>query len=501
MRFCGNGKERIIILVTALSLLLSGCGSSNAKEHFEVIDGKIVKVTGDGDVILPGAGENGKDYSAATDGAGVVGDINYNVGNPESLIEQEGDLSLYAGSAELSTGAEITDGVSFAAMGQASENASVSTGTFERLRAILTTACEACRETYANAYKGETLNVTLSLSDISSMAAKVASAGYAVQDYNGQLNMQGYENFDAFCRSITVLEEDISEPYFTIYSDGHLSAFLLSRENGRWLLYSMSSAWNADGSWRIYSEGCYAVADVRYTEKGWLIYRRDITETSEGANDGDDMYVMVRVKPYDSEARTLCERYVKPVGYFENNLFTTNWSEADFGAIDFNSLYAYIFAMYNGTEMLSSYNARKYYKNAGNTKMSIVPADIFENNTGVYFRINGSVLKNISDYSNSLGGYFFLGYDRSYFNVTPKTPFPEVVSYSYNTDGTITMTVDAVNKWYGTDRAFRHELTVRPGNGSGFQYVSNTLLDSPDNIIPQQKLSEMLNVERTKTIY
>ena len=70
MRLCGNGKERIIILVTALSLLLSGCGSSNAKEHFEVIDGKIVKVTGDGDVILPGAGENGKDYSDATDGAG-----------------------------------------------------------------------------------------------------------------------------------------------------------------------------------------------------------------------------------------------------------------------------------------------------------------------------------------------------------------------------------------------------------------------------------------------
>ena len=207
---------------------------------------------------------------------------------------------------------------------------------------------------------------------------------------------------------------------------------------------------------------------------------------------------MVRVLPYDSEKRTLCERYVEPVGYLENNLFTTTWNESNMGPIDFNSLYAYVFSLYNGTDMLSSYNVRSYYKAVQGTKLYLVPEDIFENNTTVYFNIDRSALKNISDYSASRGGYYFLGYNRDYYNVTPRTPTPEVVSYTYNTDGTITMVVDAVNKWYGTDRAFRHELTVRPTDGVSFRYVSNLLYEDENNILPVQKLSEMLNVEREK---
>ena len=82
--------------------------------------------------------------------------------------------------------------------------------------------------------------------------------------------------------------------------------------------------------------------------------------------------------------------------------------------------------------------------------------------------------------------------------MTPRTPKPEVVSYTYNSDGSITMVVDAVNAWYGTDRAFRHELTVMPGEGSSFRYISNRLTEGTGNIMPAQKLSEMLNVEVTK---
>ena len=210
---------------------------------------------------------------------------------------------------------------------------------------------------------------------------------------------------------------------------------------------------------------------------------------------------MVRILPLDSEMRTLCKRYVEPVGYFENNLFTTDWNEGNMGPIDFNSLYSYVFGLYNGTDMLSSYNVRNYYKAVQGTKLYLIPEDIFENNTTVYFNIDRSALKNISDYSAQLGGYFFLGYNRDYYNVTPRTPSPEVVDYSYNTDGTITLTVDAVNKWYGTDRAFRHTLVVRPTDGVSFRYVSNTLQQDPGNILPPMKLSEMLNVELTKTTF
>ena len=81
--------------------------------------------------------------------------------------------------------------------------------------------------------------------------------------------------------------------------------------------------------------------------------------------------------------------------------------------------------------------------------------------------------------------------------MSPRTPFPEVVDYVKNSDGSITMTVEAVNPWYGTDCAFRHRLTVMPMK-NGFRYVSNELMESENSILPEQKLATMLDVELSK---
>ena len=115
-----------------------------------------------------------------------------------------------------------------------------------------------------------------------------------------------------------------------------------------------------------------------------------------------------------------------------------------------------------------------------------------------YFDIDSATLRNISDYSSAAGGYFFLGYYREYYNVTPRTPEPEVVEYHYNSDGSVTMRVDAVNKWYGTDRAFSHEVTVYDNGKGNVKYTSNTLYTDSDSILPQQKLSDQLNMEKAK---
>ncbi len=482
-------KTLLILSLLLAAAMLTGCGKkAEPSVKYEIQNGKIVQVGPGGNTL-----QNPEDVIFT----GMDS-------RKESAVSFKTDAEPDGGSAAgelLPEGIEITDGIAVSQEEDYNSLSSDQSSTITALEAKLTTACAACRNVYIAADKGETYNVTLSFSDIASMAAAIADAGYAVQDSNAQLNMYGYPALDSFGRSIAACNDDISAVYFIIYPDGHLSAFMLSRELGRWHLYSMSAAWNDDGTERIYSKGRYAVGEVRYTEKGWLIYSRDTSDFDENQKANTDSYVMIRVLPMDSEAKTLCQRYMEPVGYFENNLFTTNWTEADFSPIDFNSLYAYIFAMYNGTDMLSAYNSMTYYESIQGTKLYLVPQDIFENNVGVYFRIDNSALKNISDYSSTLGGYFFLGYDRDYYNVTPRTPFPEVVDYTYNSNGTITMTVDAVNKWYGTDQAFRHELTVRPGNGAAFQFVSNRLIESEDNILTAQKLSEMLNVERTKTSY
>ena len=111
------------------------------------------------------------------------------------------------------------------------------------------------------------------------------------------------------------------------------------------------------------------------------------------------------------------------------------------------------------------------------------------------------MLKNISDYSSRLGGYFFLPYSEDSYNVVPHTAEPEVTDYWYNSDGTLTMRVDARNEWYGTDRAFSHEVTVREDGSGGFKYVSNTLIADENSIIPTCQLSGQLDIERAKTQY
>ena len=451
-------------LILLCIFLLAACGKKkDTGVHYEVVDGKIVEVGPQDDVIHTGTAVH----------QGAPGEAAADVG------------------VELSDGQAYLDDEAYNSLTSDDPNMTM-------LQARLTTACEACREAYLSSDKGSAWNVTLSYQTIEEMLIAIGNAGYAAQDSRGEHNMRAYAVLDAFGRDAVTRTDDISGSYLTVYPDGHISAFLLARERGRWHLYSTSAAWNDDGSFRIYSAGRYAVGSVQYTEKGWLIYTRDTSDFDENQRANTDAYIMVRVLPLDGEAKVLCARYIEPVGYFENNLFITNWTDPNFAPIDFNSLYAYIFGMYNGTEMLSSYNVRRYYKAVGGTKLYLIPQDIFENNVGVYFRIDKTALRNISDYSRSLGGYFFIGYDRDYFNVTPRTPKPEVVSYRYNGDGSITMVVDAVNAWYGTDRAFRHELTVMPGNGSGFRYVSNRLLEAKEGMLPAQKLSEMLNVEVTK---
>lgn len=463
------------LLISALvcSLFMTGCGKKkDALPAYEIVDGKIVyhdpSAQGEEGVIFTGspAMEN-KVYTA----------------------EESGSMDF----------SSVNEGIAYSADESWNSLSADTSGKIDLLKLKLSGACAAVREIYRAADKGSSLNVTLSSADISAMITACGAAGYPVADSRRDFNMQCYGLMDEFGRKLSLSNEDVSETYFIVYPDGHLSGFMLSRESGVWHLYSASAAWNDDGSERVYSEGRYAVGEVRYTEKGWLIYSRDTSDFDENQKANTDAWVMVRVLPYDSEMRTLCKRYVEPVGYFENNLFTVDWNEANMGPIDFNSLYAYVFSLYNGTDMLSSYNVRKYYKAVQGTKLYLVPEDIFENNTTVYFNIDRSALKNISDYSAQLGGYLFLGYNRDYYNVTPRTPFPEVVAYTYNSDGTITLTVDAVNEWYGTDCAFRHTLVVRPTDGVSFRYVSNTLQQDPENILPPMKLSEMLNVELTKT--
>lgn len=363
----------------------------------------------------------------------------------------------------------------------------------------LMAVAEGCRDIYQQADKGTAINVVLSESTVREMVTRIGQMGYPAVDAFGKMDMQCPEPIIQFGNAIPG-PNDIGVAYYTVYNDGQISVYHIGRENGMWYLISMSIEWSKSCDPSIMTQGRYVIGDVKFSDKGWLIYNRDTLGFDENQKTNSNSYVFVRVLPYDATKRALCEKYILPVGYFENNLFTTTWNESDFGPIDFNSLFSSLFGMYMGTEDLAAYNAAQYFGNVADTSLFLIPTENFESIVCQYFNIDRGVLKNISDYSYALDGYFFYGYREGLYNITPRISEPEVVDYWYNSDGTLTMQVDAVNKWYGTDRAFSHQVTIRE-TSTGFQYVSNSLYIDENSILPQNNLSYLLDVERAKTNY
>ncbi len=365
-----------------------------------------------------------------------------------------------------------------------------------QVRAELSSVAQSCMDIYETADRGSAINAVLSADTVRAMVDRIGQQGFAAIDFDGRLDMRCPESIEYFGSCIDS-GNDISVSYYMVYNDGQISVYHLGRQNGLWYLIAMSSGWDKNCKPEFLTEGRYVIGDVRYTEKGWLIYSRDTDSFDANQRSNTNSYVFIRVKPCAADKKALCDKYIKPIGYFENNLFTTTWTQADFTPIDFNSLFSMLFGMYNGTQSLTASNVEGYYPSVGGTRLSLVPTESFERTVQHYFNIDSSVLKAISDYSFERGGYYFLGYADGMYNVTPRFPEPEVTDYWYNSDGSVTMRVDAVFKWYGTDRAFSHDVTVME-TSDGFRYVSNTLYADENSILPERKLSMLLDIELEK---
>ena len=69
----------------------------------------------------------------------------------------------------------------------------------------------------------------------------------------------------------------------------------------------------------------------------------------------------------------------------------------------------------------------------------------------------------------------------------PHPPFGEVVDYTKNTDGTITLIVDGVWPDYDSDLAFRNTIVVQPFEDGTFRYLSNTIEEKELELPPIAK--------------
>lgn len=312
----------------------------------------------------------------------------------------------------------------------------------------------------------------ISLDAMGHMVRRLGESGYVAVDSENQVDMAGGEQVLEFCRQVDSKEE------------GSLTVMVLSYLGGL-TEYDMQTA---DGTvyivrsgWQFSEEGPENRSTVRYPADFWE-YTPDGYLIFEGSSFAEDYYLLymggtplhtaLRVLPLEERCRELNRRYIAPIGYRRNDLFLLDWSEADFGVIDFYDLYDIFYGM--------KFNKAVPYtagERAGTGVVYEIPAAEFEDVIMTYLDIDREVLRTKTKYAAERDCYEYR--PRGFFDAEyPADIYPEVVGWSENSDGTLTLTVNAVYPGHNLSRAYTHEVVVRPLAEGGVQYVSNRRLPS-----------------------
>ena len=109
-----------------------------------------------------------------------------------------------------------------------------------------------------------------------------------------------------------------------------------------------------------------------------------------------------------------------------------------------------------------------------------IPKEEFESVIMKYFNIDSETLQSKTVYYSEDSTYEYKprGFEEVEY---PEYPYSEVVDFTENSDGTITLTANVVFPYAGDSKVYAHEVVVRPLEDRGVQYVSNQIIPSEDN--------------------
>ena len=232
-----------------------------------------------------------------------------------------------------------------------------------------------------------------------------------------------------------------------------------------------------DGIMKSEDEGEYQTDYWRYTDDGYLMF--------SGTYFSEELYVLTlssaeehvafRILPLDAKCRELNEKYLLPIGYELNNMFLVDWNEDDFGDLNFYDMFDLLYPKLHNEKF--PYVADD---NLGIGAVYHIPKTEFENVIMEYFNIDSETLqsKTVYDSEDSTYEYKPRGFEEVEY---PEYPYSEVIGYTENSDGTITLTANVVFPYSGNSKVYAHEVVIRPLEDGRVQYVSNRIIPSEDN--------------------
>ncbi len=331
---------------------------------------------------------------------------------------------------------------------------------------------ECCLDIYEKA-ADEKRDVDLEMTR--SIINQFGKNGYPAVDSKNQIDMTEADKVVQFCKMVEAREES----HITIIEVDYLGGLIkydLQTKDGNVDVTRNYYRYD-NGKMRRESTGSYQANRWEYTEEGYLMFSGDwFSEELDVLTLGEAVeYTALRVQPLDETCRELNRKYLLPISYKRNNMFLVDWSEDDFGELNFYDMYDILYPKVYGKYM--SYAAGD---NMGGSAVYRIPREEFENVIMTYFNIDSETLQSKTIYYSEDATYEYR--PRGLYEVEyPEHPYPEVIGYSKNSDGTITLTVNVVFPYAGDSKVYSHEVVVRPLDNGGVQYVSNRIIPSENN--------------------
>ena len=326
---------------------------------------------------------------------------------------------------------------------------------------------------YRNADKGDSLNVVLDNKSICKMIKKIKQQGYSVTVSEDYSNMENYKRFSSFLAKAQEKQKG-SGVIYEVHSEGSIGREKFIYDGKEMFLLASNASWDDNGKPIITFVSYTRIKKWRYSRKGWFCYELcvpeypDVTEMVDGS-------CLIRIKPMSDNKRKLSRKCVRGLAYQGNNILCSNWDQEHMQKIDYNGLYENLYAM----KYKKKFNGKKY--------PSGIPKDQFEQLIMEYLPVSREDIEKYASYNEKKKTYDWMRL--GCFNYAPNffgTSIPEVTKIKHNSNGTVTLTVDAVCEMVLCNEAvITHELTVKFNKDGSFRYLGNKILNGGIKKIPE----------------
>ena len=326
---------------------------------------------------------------------------------------------------------------------------------------------------YRNADKGDSLNVVLDNKSICKMIKKIKQQGYSVTVSEDYSNMENYKRFSSFLAKAQKKQKG-SGVIYEVHSEGSIGREKFIYDGKDMFLLASNASWDDNGKPIITFVSYTRIKKWRYSRKGWFCYELCVPEYPE-VTEMVDGSCLIRIKPMSDNKRKLSRKCVRGLAYQGNNILCSNWDQEHMQKIDYNGLYEYLYTM----KYKKKFNGKKY--------PSGIPKDQFEQLIMEYLPVSREEIEKYASYNEKKKTYDWMRL--GCFNYAPNffgTSIPEVTKIKHNSNGTVTLTVDAVCEMVLCNEAvITHELTVKFNKDGSFRYLGNKILNGGIKEIPE----------------